>query len=73
MDITIIHGQMHKGSTYHVVESLKEKLVEKDSVVHEFFLPKDGPTFCVGCFQCILKGETYCQEVQKYRKLKKPC
>lgn len=70
MEITLIHGQMHKGSTYHIAASLKEKLADKDTTVHEFFLPKDGPTFCVGCFQCILKGETYCQETVKVQKIK---
>jgi len=70
MEITLIHGQMHKGSTYHIADSLKEKLADKDTVVHEFFLPKDGPTYCVGCFQCILKGETYCLEAQKVQKIK---
>ena len=70
MEITLIHGQMHKGSTYHIVDSLKEKLADKDTVIHEFYMPKDGPTYCVGCFQCIFKGETYCQEAQKVQNIK---
>ena len=70
MEITLIHGQMHKGSTYHIVDALKEKLADKDTIIHEFYMPKDGPTYCVGCFQCILKGETYCQEAQKVQEIK---
>ena len=26
----------------------------------EFFLPKDMPNFCTGCFNCFLKGEEHC-------------
>lgn len=69
MEITIIHGQMHKGSTYHISEMLKEKLSDADSKVHEFFLPADGPAFCAGCFQCILKGEKNCPHSEKVQKI----
>ena len=60
MEITIIHGQQHRGSTYHIAEVLKNQLVDADTVVNEYFLPKDGPDFCVGCFGCITKGEVHC-------------
>lgn len=69
MEITILHGQMHKGNTYHITEMLKEKLTVKDTVVHEYFLPKDTPSFCVGCFQCILKGEEYCPQAAQVQKI----
>lgn len=65
MEITIIHGQMHKGSTYHITDMMKEKLADKDTVINEYFLPKDGPDFCTGCFQCVLKGEEYCAQADK--------
>lgn len=67
MNITILHGQMHKGSTYHITELLKTALVEshEDAKVEEFFLPKDGPSFCIGCFQCIQKGASHCPEEKK--------
>ncbi len=65
MDITLIHGQMHKGSTWHASTMLKEQLADKDTRVHEFFLPADGPGFCLGCFQCIFSGEETCPHVQK--------
>ncbi len=60
MEITVIHGQVHKGSTYHISSSLLKKLADEDTVVHEYFLPKDGPDFCVGCFNCIYQGENKC-------------
>jgi len=38
MKIVVIHGQSHKGSTYHIARKLAEKI---DSNITEFFLPKD--------------------------------
>lgn len=58
MKITIIHGQKHKGSTYHIGRMLIDKIDgEKD--VTEFFLPKDLNHFCLGCFNCI-EDDTKC-------------
>lgn len=39
MRITIIHGQNHMGSTYHIGKLLAEQFVNSD--IREFFLPKD--------------------------------
>lgn len=69
MHITIIHGQGHKGSTYHITTMMKEKLAEGDTVVHEYFMPKDAPAYCTGCFQCIKKGEEHCREAEKVQKI----
>ncbi|MGE5613741.1 MAG: NAD(P)H-dependent oxidoreductase [Bacillota bacterium] len=69
MEITIIHGQGHEGSTYHVTAMLKEKLAREGDEVHEYFMPADGPGFCIGCFGCMLKGEEYCPEADKVRRL----
>lgn len=60
MKLTIIHGQMHKGSTYHITEQLKNKIGIENQFIHEFYLPKDMPNFCVGCFRCFKEGEQYC-------------
>lgn len=57
MQITIIHGQSHKGSTYHIARMLAGKL---EGNVTEFFLPKDFSSFCVGCTGCFEKSETLC-------------
>lgn len=70
MEITIIHGQNHLGSTYHVTALLADQLRTPETVIHEFFLPKDGPAYCIGCFQCILKSEHLCphhEPVQQIR------
>ena len=57
MKILIIHGQSHKGSTYHIAEMLAEKLKGETT---EFFLPKDFGQFCMGCTNCFVNSETDC-------------
>lgn len=57
MKITIIHGQNHKGSTYHIAKILADKL---GGEIKEFFLPRDFNQFCIGCTTCIMKDEKKC-------------
>ena len=38
MKIVIIHGQSHKGSTYHIAHMLAEKVAGE---IMEYFLPRD--------------------------------
>lgn len=64
MNIVLIHGQNHKGSTYHLGSMLAQQL---DGTVMEFFLPRDFGEFCVGCTNCFGKSETFCPH---YAKLK---
>lgn len=64
MKIVIIHGQSHKGSTYHLTHSLTDKL---EGEVKEFFLPRDFGEFCVGCTGCFMKSETTCPHYEKLR------
>ena len=52
MDITMIHGQNHKGSTYHIGQAFIEK-ISGPKQVHEFFLPRDLNCFCKGCYLCL--------------------
>lgn len=60
MKIAVLHGQTHKGSTYNITKLFLERLSAENKEITEFFLTKDGPTFCLGCFSCILKGEDKC-------------
>lgn len=69
MELTIIHGQAHRENTFHVDAMLREKLEGSCTKVNEYFLPKDGPDFCVGCFQCIEKGEENCPQVEKTQEI----
>lgn len=58
MKITVINGQNHKGTSYHMGRILAEKLTRKEAIT-EFFLPKDLDHFCLGCYSCI-EDETRC-------------
>jgi multimeric flavodoxin WrbA len=59
--IVIINGTQRHGSTYHVIHQLIDKLdPQLDVKVTEFFLPKAMPHFCMGCYNCINRGEQYC-------------
>ena len=57
MKVLVIHGQSHKGSTYHLAKMLAEKL---NGEATEFFLPKDFGQFCAGCTNCFTGSETDC-------------
>ena len=57
MKITLIHGQNHMGSTYHIARMTAEKICGE---IEEFFLPKDCGEGCLGCFACVNKGREYC-------------
>ena len=59
MKITMINGQNHKGSTYHIGKILALKLAKEEDI-EEVFLPKDMPHFCIGCGNCLIKGEQTC-------------
>ena len=69
MDITIIHGQAHKGSTYHITDMIRERIGSDNTEIHEYFMIKDTPGFCVGCYNCILKGEQYCPHAEKIQEI----
>lgn len=68
MKITIIHGQSHKGSTYHIARKIAEKL---NGEITEFFLPRDFDSFCVGCTSCFVKSETLCPHYEKLKPITK--
>ena len=52
MKIVLIHGQNHKGSTYHIGRMLADK-TDGENEISEFFLPRDLNHFCVGCYSCM--------------------
>lgn len=64
MKITVIHGQSHKGSTYHIARLLCDKL---GGEVTEFFLPRDFDCFCKGCTVCFGKSEALCPDYEKIK------
>ena len=52
MKIVLIHGQNHKGSTYHIGRLIAEKISSGNNLT-EFFLPRDLNHFCTGCYACV--------------------
>lgn len=52
MKTVIIHGQSHKGSSYHAGRLLADQLAAPDEIT-EFFLPRDLDHFCLGCCRCL--------------------
>jgi len=62
LKITLIHGQNHKGSTYHVARMTAEKI---SNHIEEFFLPKDLSEGCSGCLACLHKGREFCPHAEQ--------
>jgi len=65
MKVTVINGNMRRGSTWHCMDLLLGALARFGEVERtEFFLPKDMPHFCNGCFSCIYNGEHTCPHAE---------
>lgn len=61
MKITVINGSMRHGSTWNCTNLILNELSKYSEIKKtEFFLPKDMPEFCCGCFSCFLNGEATC-------------
>jgi multimeric flavodoxin WrbA len=57
--ICVIHGSQRKGNTEKTIEIVKAKLNSlENNDYFDFYLPKDLPSFCCGCFQCLDKGSS---------------
>ena len=66
MNVLIISGTDHKGSTYSIGRIAAEKITSAENI-SEVFLPRDFDEFCCGCTNCFIKNETLCSH---YAKLK---
>lgn len=64
MNVLIISGTDHKGSTYSIGRMLAEK-VTKAEKIEEIFLPHDFGEFCCGCTNCFMNGEEKCPHYEK--------
>lgn len=60
MKITVINGTEKHGVTYKLKDMFLEQF--KSAEITEYYLPKDCPSFCVGCTNCFLKGENSCKD-----------
>ncbi len=58
MKIVVIHGQNHKGSTYHITKLLLDRLQQEEAELQEFYA--NDTRQCIGCFNCFMRGEEFC-------------
>ena len=68
MKIIVINGTEKHGVTYRLKEIFLERFKESAEIT-EFYLPKDCPAFCIGCLNCILKGEHTCKDAAYIQKI----
>ncbi len=68
MNITVINGTEKHGVTYRLKEMFLAEFRDKANIT-EYYLPKDCPSFCNGCTNCILKGEITCKDSEKIGKI----
>ena len=61
MKITVINGTEKHGVTYKLKETFLERFKDKAEIT-EYYLPKDCPSFCVGCTSCFMNGENTCKD-----------
>ena len=69
MKITVINGTEKHGVTYRLKEIFLQNFQGADVV--EFYLPKDCPSFCIGCTGCFMKGENNCKDFAYIHKIEK--
>ena len=70
MKITVVNGTEKHGITYKLKEVFLEPFKDKAEIT-EFYLPKDGPGYCVGCITCFGKGEKLCKDAACIQKIEK--
>lgn len=61
MKITVINGTEKHGVTYKLKELFLENF-KSVAEVTEYYLPKDCPSFCLGCTNCFMHGENTCKD-----------
>jgi multimeric flavodoxin WrbA len=65
MKMVIINGSERHGSTWHCMDAVRAALGRCGEVeAAEFFLPRDMPHFCRGCFSCFYNGAHTCPHAQ---------
>lgn len=70
MKITVINGTEKQGITYRLKELFLEPFKGKAEIT-EFYLPKDGPGFCIGCTQCFRNNQELCKDAACIQKIEK--
>jgi len=70
MKITVINGTEKHGITYRLKELFLEPF-KSCADITEFYLPKDGPGFCIGCTQCFRTKQDLCKDAACVQKIEK--
>lgn len=61
MKCLIIHGSPRRGNTWDVLNRVKEEMQKNGNFEFEVVeLSKEKIPMCIGCFNCIKKGEKKC-------------
>ncbi len=61
MKVAAVYGNARNGSTRHTVQLILDGIQKRTALdLQEVVLPRDLNHFCVGCFNCFLKGEQSC-------------
>ncbi len=72
MKVAVVYGNARHGSTWNTVQLYLQELNQYGTnEITEFYLPKDMPHFCVGCFTCFLKGENSCPHAESVQPIAK--
>lgn len=70
MKIAVINGTEKRGVTYRMKEIFLEQF-RGNSEITEYYLPKDGPGFCMGCTSCFRNDQIRCKDAEKVKKIEK--
>ncbi len=68
MKITVVNGTEKHGITYRLKEMFLTPFKETAEIT-EYYLPRDCPSFCMGCISCTLKGEHTCKDAAYVQKI----
>ncbi len=69
MKIAVINGTEKQGVTHHLKQLFLRSFQSAEVV--EYYLPKDCPSFCVGCTNCFIKGENNCKDFAYINEIEK--
>ncbi|MGI6724741.1 MAG: flavodoxin family protein [Christensenellales bacterium] len=66
MNICLITAVSNPGCTAHIREALVRQLsgLIPGAQIRQFILPKDGPTYCLGCKACFFKDMSACPHLK---------